>query len=63
VTQTLLTKEGITARADAGSIRHRQPPDPGRSDYHPASLRTPLAKRLAWRDFLAIKAALARGAA
>jgi uracil-DNA glycosylase family 4 len=65
-TQTLLnTKEGITRTRgrwfnfDTGTRQIRAIPT-----YHPAFLlRTPLAKRLAWRDFLAIKAALARGAA
>jgi len=65
-TQTLLnTKEGITRTRgrwfnfDTGTRQIRAMPT-----YHPAFLlRTPLAKRLAWRDFLAIKAALAKGAA
>jgi uracil-DNA glycosylase len=61
-TQTLLgTKEGITKTRgrwfayNTGTRDIRAIPT-----YHPAFLlRTPLAKRLAWRDLLAIKAALA----
>ncbi len=62
-TQTLLgTKEGITRtrgrwfKFDTGSREIR-----ALATYHPAFLlRSPLQKRLAWRDFLAIKKALAR---
>ena len=61
-TQTLLdTKEGITRtrgrwfKFDTGSREIRAMPT-----YHPAFLlRSPLQKRLAWRDFLALKKALA----
>jgi DNA polymerase len=61
-TQTLLgTKEGITRtrgrwfKFDTGSRQIRAMPT-----YHPAFLlRSPLQKRLAWRDFLALKKALA----
>ena len=61
-TQTLLeTKEGITRtrgrwfKFDTGSREIR-----ALATYHPAFLlRSPLQKRLAWRDFLAIKKALA----
>ena len=61
-TQTLLgTKEGITKtrgrwfKYDAGSREIR-----ALATYHPAFLlRSPLQKRLAWRDFLALKKALA----
>ena len=61
-TQTLLeTKEGITRtrgrwlKFDTGSREIR-----ALATYHPAFLlRSPLQKRLAWRDFLAIKRALA----
>jgi uracil-DNA glycosylase family 4 len=60
-TQTLLeTKEGITRtrgrwfKFDTGSREIR-----ALATYHPAFLlRSPLQKRLAWRDFLAIKKAL-----
>jgi uracil-DNA glycosylase len=60
-TQTLLgTKEGITRtrgrwfKFDTGSRQIRAMPT-----YHPAFLlRSPLQKRLAWRDFLALKKAL-----
>ena len=62
-TQTLLgTKEGITRtrgrwfKFDTGSREIR-----ALATYHPAFLlRSPLQKRLAWRDFLALKKALAR---
>jgi uracil-DNA glycosylase family 4 len=62
-TQTLLqTKEGITRtrgrwfKFDTGSREIR-----ALATYHPAFLlRSPLQKRLAWRDFLALKQALAR---
>jgi len=62
-TQTLLeTKEGITRtrgrwfKFDTGSREIR-----ALATYHPAFLlRGPLQKRLAWRDFLAIKKALAQ---
>jgi uracil-DNA glycosylase len=62
-TQTLLqTKEGITRtrgrwfKFDTGSREIR-----ALATYHPAFLlRSPLQKRLAWRDFLALKTALAR---
>ncbi len=62
-TQTLLqTKEGITRtrgrwfKFDTGSREIR-----ALATYHPAFLlRSPLQKRLAWRDFLALKEALAR---
>ena len=62
-TQTLLeTKEGITRtrgrwfKFDTGSREIR-----ALATYHPAFLlRSPLQKRLAWRDFLAIKKALAQ---
>ncbi len=62
-TQTLLeTKEGIARtrgrwfKFDTGSREIR-----ALATYHPAFLlRSPLQKRLAWRDFLAIKKALAR---
>jgi uracil-DNA glycosylase len=61
-TQTLLgTKEGITRtrgrwlRFDTGTREIR-----AMATFHPAYLlRQPLQKRLAWRDFLAIKKALA----
>jgi DNA polymerase len=61
-TQTLLgTKEGITKtrgrwfKYDTGSREIR-----ALATYHPAFLlRSPLQKRLAWRDFLALKKALA----
>ena len=61
-TQTLLgTKEGITRtrgrwfKFDTGRREIRALPT-----YHPAFLlRSPLQKRLAWRDFLALKNALA----
>jgi len=61
-TQTLLqTKEGITRtrgrwfKFDTGSREIR-----ALATYHPAFLlRSPLQKRLAWRDFLALKKALA----
>jgi DNA polymerase len=61
-TQTLLaTKEGITRtrgrwfKFDTGSRQIRAMPT-----YHPAFLlRSPLQKRLAWRDFLALRKALA----
>jgi uracil-DNA glycosylase len=61
-TQTLLgTREGITRtrgrwfKFDTGSREIRAMPT-----YHPAFLlRSPLQKRLAWRDFLALKKALA----
>jgi DNA polymerase len=61
-TQTLLgTKEGITRtrgrwfKFDTGRREIRALPT-----YHPAFLlRSPLQKRLAWRDFLALKKALA----
>jgi DNA polymerase len=60
-TQTLLgTKEGITKtrgrwfKFNAGSREIRAIPS-----YHPAFLlRSPLQKRFAWRDFLAIRKAL-----
>jgi uracil-DNA glycosylase len=60
-TQTLLgTKEGITRtrgrwfKFDTGSREIR-----ALATYHPAFLlRSPLQKRLAWRDFLAVKKAL-----
>jgi uracil-DNA glycosylase len=62
-TQTLLgTKEGITRtrgrwfKFDTGSREIR-----ALATYHPAFLlRSPLQKRLAWRDFLALQKALAR---
>jgi uracil-DNA glycosylase len=62
-TQTLLgTKEGITRtrgrwfKFDTGSREIR-----ALATFHPAFLlRTPLQKRLAWRDFLALKKALAQ---
>jgi uracil-DNA glycosylase len=62
-TQTLLeTKEGITRtrgrwfKFDTGSREIR-----ALATYHPAFLlRSPLQKRLAWRDFLALKKALGR---
>jgi uracil-DNA glycosylase len=65
-TQTLLgTKEGITRtrgrwfKYDTGSREIR-----ALATYHPAFLlRSPLQKRLAWRDFLALKKALAAAAA
>jgi DNA polymerase len=65
-TQTLLaTKEGITRtrgrwfKFHTGSREIRAMPT-----FHPAFLlRNPLSKRLAWRDFLAIKKALAGGQA
>jgi uracil-DNA glycosylase len=61
-TQTLLqTREGITRtrgrwfKFEAGSREIR-----ALATYHPAFLlRSPLQKRLAWRDFLALKKALA----
>jgi DNA polymerase len=61
-TQTLLhTREGITKtrgrwfKFDTGSREIRAMPT-----YHPAFLlRSPLQKRLAWRDFLALQKALA----
>ena len=61
-TQTLLaTKEGITRtrgrwfKFDTGKREIR-----ALATYHPAFLlRSPLQKRLAWRDFLAIRKALA----
>ncbi len=61
-TQTLLeTKEGITRtrgrwmKFDTGKREIR-----ALATYHPAFLlRSPLQKRLAWRDFLALKKALA----
>jgi len=61
-TQTLLgTREGITRtrgrwfKFDTGSREVR-----AMATYHPAFLlRSPLQKRLAWRDFLALKKALA----
>jgi uracil-DNA glycosylase family 4 len=61
-TQTLLgTKEGITRtrgrwfKFDSGSREIR-----ALATYHPAFLlRSPLQKRLAWRDFLALQKALA----
>jgi uracil-DNA glycosylase len=61
-TQTLLgTREGITRtrgrwfKFDTGSREIR-----AIATYHPAFLlRSPLQKRLAWRDFLALKKALA----
>ena len=61
-TQTLLgTREGITRtrgrwfKFDTGRREIRALPT-----YHPAFLlRSPLQKRLAWRDFLALKKALA----
>jgi uracil-DNA glycosylase len=61
-TQTLLgTREGITRtrgrwfKFDTGSREIR-----AMATYHPAFLlRSPLQKRLAWRDFLALKKALA----
>ncbi len=61
-TQTLLgTREGITRtrgrwfKFDTGSHEIR-----AMATYHPAFLlRSPLQKRLAWRDFLALKKALA----
>jgi uracil-DNA glycosylase len=63
-TQTLLsTNEGITKtrgrwfRFHAGTREIRAMPT-----FHPAFLlRNPISKRLAWRDFLAIKKALAAG--
>jgi uracil-DNA glycosylase len=63
-TQTLLsTNEGITKtrgrwfRFHAGTREIRAMPT-----FHPAFLlRNPISKRLAWRDFLAIKKALATG--
>ena len=62
-TQTLLaTREGITKtrgrwfKYDTGSREIR-----ALATYHPAFLlRTPLQKRFAWRDFLALKKALAQ---
>lgn len=62
-TQTLLrTKEGITRtrgrwfKFDTGGREIR-----ALATYHPAFLlRSPLQKRLAWRDFLALKKALAQ---
>jgi DNA polymerase len=65
-TQTLLgTKDGITKtrgrwfKFNAGSRDIRAIPS-----YHPAFLlRSPLQKRFAWRDFLAIKKALAAATA
>jgi uracil-DNA glycosylase len=65
-TQTLLgTREGITRtrgrwfKFDTGRREIR-----ALATYHPAFLlRSPLQKRLAWRDFLALKKALAVGAA
>lgn len=65
-TQTLLdTKDGITKtrgrwfKFNAGSREIRAIPT-----YHPAFLlRSPLQKRFAWRDFLAIKKALAAATA
>jgi uracil-DNA glycosylase len=62
-TQTLLgTREGITRtrgrwfKFDTGSREIR-----ALATYHPAFLlRSPLQKRLAWRDFLALKKALAQ---
>jgi DNA polymerase len=62
-TQTLLgTREGITRtrgrwfKFDTGRREIRAMPT-----YHPAFLlRSPLQKRLAWRDFLALKKALAQ---
>jgi len=65
-TQTLLgTKEGITRtrgrwfKYDTGSREIR-----ALATYHPAFLlRSPLQKRLAWRDFLALKKALRASAA
>jgi DNA polymerase len=62
-TQTLLkTKEGITRtrgrwfKFDTGSREIRAMPT-----YHPAFLlRSPLQKRLAWRDFIALQKVLAR---
>ena len=64
-TQTLLaTKEGITRtrgrwfRYETGTREIRAMPT-----FHPAFLlRNPISKRLAWRDFLAIKKALAAAA-
>jgi DNA polymerase len=64
-TQTLLaTKEGITKtrgrwfRYQTGTREIRAMPT-----FHPAFLlRNPISKRLAWRDFLAIKKALVAGA-
>jgi DNA polymerase len=64
-TQTLLaTKEGITRtrgrwfRYQTGTREIRAMPT-----FHPAFLlRNPISKRLAWRDFLAIKKALAAAA-
>jgi uracil-DNA glycosylase len=64
-TQTLLaTKEGITKtrgrwfRHQTGTREIRAMPT-----FHPAFLlRNPISKRLAWRDFLAIKKALAAAA-
>jgi len=64
-TQTLLaTKEGITRtrgrwfRYQTGTREIRAMPT-----FHPAFLlRNPISKRLAWRDFLAIKKALAGAA-
>jgi uracil-DNA glycosylase len=65
-TQTLLsTKEGITRTRGRWFNFHTSTRDiRAIPTYHPAFLlRTPLAKRLAWRDFLAIKKALSAGAA
>jgi uracil-DNA glycosylase len=65
-TQALLnTKEGITRTRGRWFNFHTGTRDiRAIPTYHPAFLlRTPLAKRLAWRDFLAIKKALGAGAA
>jgi DNA polymerase len=64
-TQTLLaTKEGIT-RTRGRWFRHQTGTREIRAmpTFHPAFLlRNPISKRLAWRDFLAIKKALAAAA-
>ena len=63
-TQTLLaTKEGITRTRGRWFSFHTGTRDiRAIPTYHPAFLlRNPLSKRLAWRDFLAIKKALGTG--
>jgi uracil-DNA glycosylase family 4 len=65
-TQTLLaTKEGITRTRGRWFSFHTGTRDiRAIPTFHPAFLlRNPLSKRLAWRDFLAIKKALATGGA
>ncbi len=55
------SRKASPRRAAAGSPSTPAARDPRHADLHPAYLlRTPLQKRLAWRDLLAIKKALAK---